>query len=227
MVNTLLDLYSSPRAQEFVGALRDECARVMAAHGGEWTKVAVNELMSIDSAIKESMRLSAIFSVGVIRQVTKLEGVDLGDGNIIPHGVRIASPNAAIHRDGRYYDKPLEYDALRFAKLEGRGKGVVTTSETFLAFGHGRHACPGRFFAAQEMKLMLAYIVMKFDVQLPGDGKRLSNVEFKHVSGPPRGARLMVRSRKASARDCSVVYPSWSMLVGRSHTQPRVSKQLE
>jgi cytochrome P450 len=33
------------------------------------------------------------------------------------------------------------------------------------SFGHGRHACPGRFFAATEMKLLVAYIMMNYDVK--------------------------------------------------------------
>lgn len=31
---------------------------------------------------------------------------------------------------------------------------LVTTSPNHLAFGHGKHACPGRFFAATEIKII-------------------------------------------------------------------------
>lgn len=205
VVNFLLDLYSSPNADEYVKGLREECSRVLQSYGGEWQKGAVNDLFQIDSAIKESMRLHAIFTVGGIREVTKKDGVDLGDGMRVPCGVRIAAPSVAIHRDERFYEDPYEYDAFRFSRskeqLEGekagldkRSQGMVTTSETFLAFGGGRQACPGRFFASQEMKLMLAYIVMNYDVKLPGP--RPKNHDFKHACVPDPRLQLMIRRRE-------------------------------
>jgi cytochrome P450 len=36
-----------------------------------------------------------------------------------------------------------------------------------LTWGYGQHACPGRFFAANEIKLMLARILMDYDLRLP------------------------------------------------------------
>lgn len=77
VTNTLLDLYASPRKEEFVAGIREEVARVLQANGGKWTKQAVNDLVRVDSAIKESMRLSSFLTIGITREVTKQEGVDL------------------------------------------------------------------------------------------------------------------------------------------------------
>lgn len=44
---------------------------------------------------------------------------------------------------------------------------LPATSSTFLAWGHGKHACPGRFFASSVMKLVLAHFVLNFDFRLP------------------------------------------------------------
>ncbi|KAI4521513.1 cytochrome P450 [Schizophyllum commune Loenen D] len=41
---------------------------------------------------------------------------------------------------------------------------LVGTSPNFLAWGAGKHQCPGRFFAAVETKMMLAYVVTTFDM---------------------------------------------------------------
>ncbi|EME80604.1 uncharacterized protein MYCFIDRAFT_141937 [Pseudocercospora fijiensis CIRAD86] len=208
MVNALLDLYSSPRAAEYVEGLREECSRVLKSYGGEWQKGVVNELFRIDSTIKESMRLHAIFTVGTLREVTKKDGVDLGDGWRVPHGVRLATPIVAIHRDEHFYPNAYEFDAFRFSRdqeqvdgdkatLEKRSQAMVTTSESYLSFGHGRQACPGRFFASQEMKLMLAHIVMNYDVKLPGP--RPKTYDFKHASVPDPRSQLMIRRREAPA----------------------------
>ena len=69
ITNTLLSLYDSPRAQEFVEGLREECERVLAQHGGQWSKAAVNGLHRVDSTIKEAMRLDGLGSLGLVKEV--------------------------------------------------------------------------------------------------------------------------------------------------------------
>lgn len=145
--NALLDLYGSPKADEFVAGLREECERVLAAHDGKWTKAAVNELKRVDSAIKESMRMTSLNMIGVARIIKNKEGITLSNGISIPAGVRVTTSNVAIHQDDQYYDKPHEYDPFRFSAssetadvnvLEKKGQGLVTTSMQFIPFGHGR-----------------------------------------------------------------------------------------
>ena len=37
-------------------------------------------------------------------------------------------------------------------------------------FGYGKHACPGRFFANQEFKVILVQLIMSYDLRLHGAG---------------------------------------------------------
>ncbi len=46
---------------------------------------------------------------------------------------------------------------------------MATLSPDFLLFGHGRHACPGRFFAVNELKALVAYVLMMYDIKLEDD----------------------------------------------------------
>ena len=71
ITNTFLDLYHSADAGDFVVELRKECDAVLAAHDGRWTKAALQELALVESAIKESMRLS-VRVVGMHRIVSQL-----------------------------------------------------------------------------------------------------------------------------------------------------------
>lgn len=70
ITNTFLDLFHSPDAADFVSGLRDECKRVSNAHNGQWTKAALNGLVLVDSAIRESMRLS-VHVVGMHRMASR------------------------------------------------------------------------------------------------------------------------------------------------------------
>jgi hypothetical protein len=51
--------------------------------------------------------------------------------------------------------------------------GVVANSQfvgvgsTSLTFGYGRHACPGRFFAANEIKMIMAEILLRYEIVNP------------------------------------------------------------
>ncbi len=50
---------------------------------------------------------------------------------------------------------------------------------TLMQFGVGRHACPGRFFAANEIKMIIANVVMAFDIKMPdGVEGRYNNLQF-------------------------------------------------
>ena len=44
---------------------------------------------------------------------------------------------------------------------------LVSTSPDHLGFGHGKHACPGRFFASNEAKIILIHLLLKYDWRLP------------------------------------------------------------
>lgn len=99
-----------------------------------------------------------------------IQDIELSDGTFIPKNGMLA---VSSHRmwDPEVHDNPSKWDGYRFfkmrEKLEQQNMAyLVTTSPDHLAFGHGRHACPGRFFAANEVKIALIFILMKYDLKL-------------------------------------------------------------
>jgi hypothetical protein len=56
---------------------------------------------------------------------------------------------------------------------------------------------PGRFFAVNEIKLMLAYTLMNFDVKSK-DGKRPPNIELGTAILPDVKAQILYRRRTPS-----------------------------
>ncbi|KAK0214260.1 hypothetical protein EDD85DRAFT_959990 [Armillaria nabsnona] len=63
------------------------------------------------------------------------------------------------------YEDPLELKPWRFSdKRKEDGEGIrhqmVTTSLDYLLFGGGRPACPGRFFAVNELKALMFFWYM-------------------------------------------------------------------
>lgn len=73
--------------------------------------------------------------------------------------------------DDLIYTDSQNFNGYRFYNMrinEGRHMATqfVSTSPDHLGFGHGLHACPGRFFAATEVKVALSHILLNYDIKL-------------------------------------------------------------
>ncbi|KAB5545956.1 cytochrome P450 [Coniochaeta sp. 2T2.1] len=155
MTAAILDLVASK--PEHIRELRDEISTVLAEHGG-------------------SARLNSFVTLGLNRVVTARDGVVTPSGIRLPGGTHVCVPCYAVLRDGEVYEDAQAFEPFRFAVPreagsqgeKGARKTFTTTGNDYLVFGHGRSACPGRFFAANELKLMMAYMLVNYDMeQLP------------------------------------------------------------
>ncbi|KAJ7753620.1 cytochrome P450 [Mycena maculata] len=200
VTNAILDIWSSPASQNVVSILREEAERVFAEHNGEWTKAAVGKLYRLDSAIRESSRVSAIGGVSLARR-TKTD-VTLPNGLVVKKDNCIGVSMDGIHFDEEYYPRAREFDAFRFSRPREEAtldekppvnEDLVTTSAHYLPFSHGLHACPGRFFAANNVKMILAHILINYEIQ--PFTPRPSNVTFGDMSVVPTSAEMLIRRR--------------------------------
>src|SRR5690348_3277756 len=104
------------------------------------------------------------FSVSFLRKVMK--PISLSDGTQLPVGTRVVAPLAGIAHDERFFPNADQFDHLRFFRLrqesaEANNRLQFTSiGDTYVNFGAGRNACPGRFFAGNEIKLILARFVL-------------------------------------------------------------------
>jgi cytochrome P450 len=126
------------------------------------------------------------------------------DGQRIPAGTTLAAPACLTHFDPSVYENPLEFDGFRFVKmkedaiLDGKPNkqfGMISISAQFLPFSLGRHACPGRFFAAVEIKMMLAYMLMTYDMKLV-DGVRPPDIIVMNSPVANPSAEVLFRRRQ-------------------------------
>lgn len=126
------------------------------------------------------------------------------DGQKIPAGTTVTVPAFQTHLDPSVYENPLEFDGFRFLKMKENAKldgnrtknyDAVSTSAHSLSFSHGRHACPGRFFATVEVKMMMAYMIMTYDMKLT-DGIRPPDVVFVTASVANPFAKVLFRQRQ-------------------------------
>ncbi|KAH8663815.1 cytochrome P450 [Ilyonectria robusta] len=165
--------------------LREEITSVPQDEG--WSKTSLYKMQLLDSIIKESQRMKPTDIVTMMRLA--VEDVKLSDGTLIPKNTGLG---VSSHRmwDPAVYPNPDQWKGTRFYEMRDEpGKQnssqLVSTSPDYLAFGHGQHACPGRFFASNEVKIALVQIIMKYDFELK---EEVSPQVYKHgfvLSGDP------------------------------------------
>ncbi|KAI1463630.1 cytochrome P450 [Daldinia caldariorum] len=201
----VLDVYGSPDKEEFISGLYAECKHASEKHTSLGTAEAVDSLCRVGSTIRESMHTSDVAVTNLFRDVSAGE-VDLGHGITVTEGIRMAFPTQNIHLDPEYYENPETFDAFRFSRgfegldetnLQARAQErelIVSPTLSFLPLGYGRHACPGRWFAAQTMKQALAYIVLNYDVELIG--KPINTKSLVNTMVPPVNAKMRIWRKK-------------------------------
>ncbi|KAG6193596.1 hypothetical protein E4U50_000877 [Claviceps purpurea] len=70
---------------------------------------------------------------------------------------------------------------------------LTATNEQSMHFGIGRHACPGRFMASDEVKLALIFILQNFDIAMENFGPRPKNQTFGKFMLPDLAAKIWLR----------------------------------
>ncbi|KAK1465171.1 ent-kaurene oxidase [Colletotrichum melonis] len=160
---TMLRLMVRPQLMEDV---RAEIVTVLRKEG--WTKAALFNMKLLDSVIKEAQRLKPTTSATMNRKATSQ--VKLPGGLVLEKGDRCMADLGSMV-DPDVYPDPLEFDGYRFFRMRGDPKmdskaHLVSTSVSHMGFGHGQHACPGRFFASNEVKVLLCHLLQKYDWKL-------------------------------------------------------------
>lgn len=101
--------------------------------------------------------------------------------------------------DPTVYHDPEDWQPDRFLKLRNQpgrehSAQLVTTTTEGMGFGLGTHACPGRFFAASNMKVMLAYLLRNYEFERADDTGVDAFPHFiEYITNPK--AKLRVRRR--------------------------------
>ena len=89
--------------------------------------------------------------------------------------------------DSAFFESPEKFDALRYYnKRQQSGDDamkhqLVTVGKTDLAWGYGRHACPGRFVADIVMKVMVIEFLLRYDIKYSAGTTRPDNIIYEGI----------------------------------------------
>ncbi|KAI3551844.1 cytochrome P450 [Colletotrichum filicis] len=206
-MTTLNAIYWLAAKPEINSLLRDDVQAALAESGGNFSSSALQNMKKLDSFLKEVMRVNPISAASFTRKV--LKNVTLPNGQTIPEGMFIEVPAGGMNNDPEIFPDPEVFDPLRFYKLreakELATSGTkaaevvmqaqfVSVGTTHLTFGYGKHACPGRFFAVNEIKMIMANIICNYEIKLPeGVTERYENLAFGASTVPDPKKTIMIR----------------------------------
>ena len=203
-------VYDLAMHQDLQDELRQEAEEVLGGENNDnwFGNDSLTRLWKMDSFMRESQRMNGNVT-SFIRKV--MRPIDLSDGTHLPAGTSLLTPLAGISRDERFYSNPNSFDGLRFWRLrqrspvpDGSSKGMsddagrwqfTSVGDAHVNFGLGRHACPGRFFAAVEAKMILAYLLLRYDIRLQEGEGRPKPMMFMMMKSPNQDAEIMFRRR--------------------------------
>ena len=162
--------------------LRAELGRVL--DGGAVEPEHVVKLEYLDAVIKESARLTPVATnvLRVLKAPARIGGLDL------PAGVGVSASIYLTHHRPDLWPDPELFAPERFI-------GARPNPYTFLPFGGGDRRCLGAAFATYEMKVVLAELLARVDLQI-APGYRMRPVLRTVTVAPSAGMPVVVEARR-------------------------------
>ena len=218
ITNVIFDLLASNSSRDYLDQLRDEATTAFQSNNGTWSKRGLARMYKMDSALRESTRLGSFLGTGLLRKVMVPHGVTTPNGTHCPYGSMIAVPSNGVHNDPESFPDAAVFRPFRFSSerqshgteeddfssedektnsddyIRKANLSFVSTSPSYHPFGHGRHACPGRFFAANELKLMLSYMLLNYEFEPLSERPESKWIGSSLV--PPTTATIKIRRRQ-------------------------------
>ncbi|PQE10350.1 Ent-kaurene oxidase protein [Rutstroemia sp. NJR-2017a WRK4] len=192
MINVLNEITDHP---EYVDMLRSEIDTV-AASG--WRHTSYNDLYKLDSILRESQRISPPTLLGLKRLFK--QDYTFSNGMTFTKGTYVCLPTYAIENDPVNTVNPDTFDGLRSYRLRQSSKNdkehqFSSFDKTVLAFGYGKSACPGRFFASVIIKMVFVKLLTEYDFKfIPGTQKPTNLVVHEFLFPRPWDKILVKRA---------------------------------
>ncbi|EAW15346.1 cytochrome P450 [Aspergillus clavatus NRRL 1] len=146
----------------------------------------------LDAVIFEALRLYPALPTGGNRK-TLQEGTTIG-GTFIPPETTIVAPRFVISRREDCFEQADQFIPERWTTRPE----MVRNRAAFAPFGTGHHSCLGRALAMNDMRLVTARLVQKYNFRFPPGDKGeavLRDLRDQFTSNPGR-LRLIFEVRK-------------------------------
>ena len=141
---------------------------------------------------------SVIFNRRLLKPVT------LSTGITIPPKTFISMPIYSLCRDPERYPDPSRFDGDRFYNLRMKDDQAryqfAASDKDGPGWGFSKFACPGRFWAAAQVKLVLIVLLLEFNIGYPAGQKERPVDTFLGERRTPSRSQLLVLKRLSKSQ---------------------------
>uniref|UniRef100_G3R9P7 Steroid 17-alpha-hydroxylase/17,20 lyase n=1 Tax=Gorilla gorilla gorilla TaxID=9595 RepID=G3R9P7_GORGO len=125
-----------------------------------------NRLLLLEATIREVLRLRPVAPMLIPHKAN----VDSSIGEFaVDKGTQVIINLWALHHNEKEWHQPDQFMPERF--LNPAGTQLISPSVSYLPFGAGPRSCVGEILARQELFLIMAWLLQRFDLEVPDDGQ--------------------------------------------------------
>ncbi|KAI7858128.1 cytochrome P450 [Circinella umbellata] len=154
-----------------------------------FTADSVKKLTKLDSLCREALRSKNEYFQLPHTNISK-QNITLSNGVIIPPNHDVLVNFWANHHDEELQRDTIgNYDKFEPFRYVGMGRPSTKVGDDYLVFGEGKHACPGRWFALQEIKTIVSLLIRDYTLKPSGPIEFPTDVK----TGVPSGKVIIQR----------------------------------
>jgi len=164
----------------------DEQKEIIANDGHEINFDTLKKAVKLENCIREALRLFP----PLIMLMRKVKKTFVYNGMSIPSGDLVCVAPAYAMRLPEMYSNPNTFDPTRYDRGEDKNQPYA-----YIAFGGGRHGCPGENFAITQIKTVWFVILRTFELEMGVQGMPVPDYESM-VVGPKHPCIIKYRRRE-------------------------------
>lgn len=159
----IAELANHPHVQD---KIRQEIATVLNGDGEAVTESNLHRLPYLQATVKETLRLHT--PIPLLVPHMNLEEAKLG-GFTIPKESKVVVNAWWLANNPEWWKNPEEFRPERFLQEDSAAEAVVggKVDFRFMPFGVGRRSCPGIILALPILSLVIAKLVVNFEITPP------------------------------------------------------------
>ena len=161
-----------------------------------WTHERFASLVWLEACANETMRLKPVAPSLTLQALRDTIVADIR----VPAGTLVF---LALRSDSlleEYFARASAFDPQRWLDPEA-GPGASSANRVSMPFGAGPRVCPGRQLAMLEMKMALATLIGRFDIEHVGTPGRNEPDEKMSFAMGPAGLTMRLRPRQRVGQD--------------------------